>query len=184
MQWRQLAAALVLVGMTLAAARADALPGVIAAGTRLRFHLLAPVSSDQSKTGQAFTFVLLAPIEAAGLTVVAAGATGSGTVFLAGHAGTSGHEGDLTLRLDSIPTADGGLLTFADQRFAINGRNRKIQSGVLGLVPFVGVGAMFIRGSEVRVDADTPLETVLLRDATVAAVTTPGPSPLPSAAPT
>ncbi|MBD5606476.1 MAG: hypothetical protein IAI48_15505, partial [Candidatus Eremiobacteraeota bacterium] len=86
-------------------------------------------------------------------------------------AGSQGHEGDLTLRLDSLHTADGRTFSFDDQRFEIDGRNRKIVSGLLGLVPYAGVGARFIRGSDVRVDPSTPIETVLLRSATSAVIT-------------
>jgi hypothetical protein len=88
-----------------------------------------------------------------------------GTLLLAGKAGTSGHEGDLTLRLDSIPTVSGRQLIFDDQRMRINGRNRKVVAGVLGFIPYAGLGARFIRGSEISLDPQTPLTTVLDRKA-------------------
>jgi hypothetical protein len=138
----------------------------IPAGTRLRFHVDAPLSSNGSKTGQAFGFILLDPIQVDGRVIAASGAVGSGTVFLAGHAGNQGHEGDLTLRLDSLNTTGDAGVTFDDQRFQINGRNRKAAATILGFVPYAGLGAMFIRGSDVRVEPSTPIETVLLRPAT------------------
>jgi len=152
----------------------------IPAGTRLRFHVDTALSSNGSKTGQAFGFVLLDPIQVDGRVIAPSGAIGSGTVFLAGHAGNQGHEGDLTLRLDSLNTAADAGVTFDDQRFQINGRNRKAAATILGFVPYAGLGAMFIRGSDIRVDPSTPIETVLLRPATFG----PGPPsavPLPSA---
>ncbi|MBD5607041.1 MAG: hypothetical protein IAI48_18440, partial [Candidatus Eremiobacteraeota bacterium] len=133
---------------------------VMPAGTHVHFHVDAPISSSNSKTGDTFAFVLLAPIVLVDRTIPVEATTGSGTVFLAGHAGSQGHEGDLTLRLDSLHTADGRTFTFDDQRFEIDGRNRKIVSGVLGLIPYAGIGARFIRGSDVRVDPSTPIETV------------------------
>ncbi len=144
---------------------------VMPAGTHVRFHVDAPISSNDSKTGDTFAFVLLAPIVLVDRTIRVEGTTGSGTIFLAGHAGSQGHEGDLTLRLDSLHTADGRTFTFDDQRFEIDGRNRKVVSGVLGLIPYAGVGARFIRGSDVRVEPTTPIETVLLRSATSAVIT-------------
>ncbi|MBD5655448.1 MAG: hypothetical protein IAI50_09785 [Candidatus Eremiobacteraeota bacterium] len=177
---RSIGVAMLVALVTCTSAAADTAPQTVPAGTKIRFHLTAPVSSDRSRTGQTFGFVTIDPIVSGGSPVVAAGSSGSGTVYLAGHAGTSGHEGDLTLRLDSIPTTDGRFISFADQRFDINGRNRKIQSGVLGFVPFVGIGARFIRGSEVRVDADTPIDTVLLRDATIGSAPPAPPAPPPS----
>jgi hypothetical protein len=137
----------------------------VPAKTTLRFHLTEPLSSDKSKTGMPFAFVLLDPIVVDGQTLVPSGASGSGTLLLAGHAGTSGHEGDLTLRLDSIQALDGRDVYFADQQLHIDGRNKKIMAGTLGFVPFAGIGARFIRGADIRIDPATPIETVLDRAA-------------------
>ena len=95
---------------------------------------------------------MLDPVAVDGRTVIAAGATGHGTLLLAGHAGNSGHEGDLTLRLDVIPTVDNRQMVFADQRLRINGKNKKIMSGVLGVIPYAGFGARFIRGQAVVIE--------------------------------
>jgi hypothetical protein len=172
---RAFAAAVFLIATT-GVAPADRNPEYIAAGTRVQFHLTAPVSSSQSRTGQRFAFALLSPIVLDGSTIPVDGSTGSGTIVLAGHAGPNGHEGDLTLRIDSLRTADGRVVTFADQDFEINGKNYKIATGVLGFVPFVGIGAHIIRGNEITVDPSTPIETVLLHPATIAYPPTPHPS--------
>jgi len=165
-----------------AAASSPGTPAVaIPAGYRLRFHVDALISSNGSKTGQTFGFVLLDPIQVDGQVVAPSGAVGSGTVFLAGHAGNQGHEGDLTLRLDSLDAAADAGITFADQRFQINGRNRKAAATILGFVPYAGLGAMFIRGSDIRVDPSMPIETVLLRPATFAS--SPKASPATAASP-
>jgi hypothetical protein len=151
-------------------------PEIIPAKTALHFHVTRPLSSDKSETGQPFQFVLLEPVMVNERTILAAGSTGNGTLILAGHAGTSGHEGDLTLRLDSIVTADYQQLMFADQRLRINGRNKKIMSGALGFIPFAGIGARFIRGQEVQIETNQPIVTVLDRDASTL---TALPSPVP-----
>lgn len=153
----------------------------VPAGTRLKFHLTAPIQSNESKTGQAFYFSLLTPIVLGDTSIPIEGTTGSGTVYLAGHAGSSGHEGDLTLRLDSLRTTDGQLVQFADQRFKINGRNRKVIGALLGAIPYAGIGARFIRGSDVRVDPTTPIETVLARPATITVESSAAPLPTTSA---
>jgi len=143
------------------AASAPAQSPEVPPGTHLRFHLNAPLSSGKSKTGQPFAFTLLSPIRVDNGVVIPAGAQGAGTLLLAGHAGSQGHEGDLTLRLDGVRMVNGKQLRFKDQRIELNGRNRKVASGLLGFVPVVGYGAMLIRGSESRIDAKTPIETVL-----------------------
>lgn len=158
-----LAATLILT--TSAAASAGDRLETIPAKTPLHFHLAESLSSDRSITGQRFSFVMLDPIVVRGKTLVAKGTVGAGTVLLAGHSGTSGHEGDLTLRLNSIPTVDGRQLIFDDQRMRINGRNRKVMAGVLGFIPYAGLGARFIRGAEIRITRDTPVTTVLERNA-------------------
>jgi hypothetical protein len=173
---RVMLAAVLLATASIGASFDDSSANAIPAGTRLTFHVTAPISSSESKTGQPFAFVLSAPITAGPRSIPVDGTTGLGTIFLAGHAGTSGHEGDLTLRLDSLRTSDGHVVTFDDQRFQINGRNRKIVSGVLGLIPYVGIGSHFIRGSEVRVDPATPIETVILRPARLMSATDAEPS--------
>jgi hypothetical protein len=170
-------------------APATAAPDVLVAGTRLHFRLDQTLSSDRSTTGQAFTFVLTAPVKSRSGLVLPAGSMGSGTVYLAGHAGSAGHEGDLTLRLDWLRAPLGRYVNFADQRFEINGTNRKIASAVLGFVPFVGLASRFVvRGKEVEITPSTPIETVLERPAPLkarAAVPKPPPSlASPTAQPT
>ncbi len=176
-----LASALLLAAAAYATAAADTMLGTIPQGTRLRFHVTAPISSNGTKTGEAFNFVLLDPIVSDGKVIVAQGATGEGTVYLAGHAGSSGHEGDLTLRIDSAHTVDGNLITFNDQRFEVNGRNRKVAVQLLGFVPYAGLASGMIRGSDIHVGVDRTIETVLLRPATITDVTPLVPAP---AAPT
>jgi hypothetical protein len=174
---------LALLGASFLPALADETPCTIPAGTRVQFHLLAPLSSNESKTGQAFAFVLLQPIEAAGCAIPVDGTKGSGTVYLAGRSGNLGHEGDLTLRIDTLQTARGRFVTFDDQRFEVNGGNRKAESSTLGLVPDAGVAAIFIHGKDIRLDTTTPIETDLLRPAGVTNGPVPAPSPAASVRP-
>jgi hypothetical protein len=180
--FRQVAAFAFSLGVV-AGAGAEPMPGALAAGTHLRFHLTKPISSKDSRSGVPFQFVMLDPVVVDGRVVVATGTVGDGTLILAGHAGNEGHEGDLTLRLDTIDTVDHALVTFEDQRFEINGRNRKIMSSVLGFVPDAGIGAIFIRGSDARLDDKTPITTVLLRPANITTVPSALPPPGVSAAP-
>jgi hypothetical protein len=156
-----LALTAILATTIVASAALAPAPVKLPAGTHLQFHIDRPLSSDRSTSGEAFSFVLLAPVAIRGRVVVARGAIGTGTLLLAGHAGTSGHEGDLTLRLDAVLAANGTPVMFCGQRLRINGRNKKIVSGVLGFVPYAGLGARFIRGSEIRITPETPIETVL-----------------------
>jgi hypothetical protein len=139
----------------------------VPAGTHVRFHLAAPLSSNESKSGQSFGFVLTDAIEVDGRMIAAVGATGAGTLMLAGRAGNRGHEGDLTLRIDSVPTADGGKILFDNQTFEINGVNAKAASMAAGMIPFVGFFAQFIRGQEEHLGVNRIIETVLLRPADV-----------------
>ena len=168
-----------LLAATPSSARADESACTIPAGTHVTFLLNAPLSSAKNRTGEAFGFTLVRSIDAPGCTVDAEGAVGIGLVYLSGASGASGHEGDLTIRPDSIHLKDGRTVTFDDQRIGINGRNRKIASNVLGFVPFVGIAAGYIRGSDIRIDDKTPIDTVLLHPATVS-YATPTPIALPS----
>jgi hypothetical protein len=143
------------------------LNGLIPAGTKLHFHLLAPLRSDRNKAGDTFAFALLDPLVVDGQVVAVQGAIGSGTVLVSGHNGTLGHEGDLTLRLDILRVSDGQAIRFADQELEINGRDRKAESRILGLIPDAGIAAWFIRGKEIAVDPTTPIQTVTLYPATI-----------------
>ncbi len=136
-------------------------------GTRVTIRPAVALSSTDSRTGEIFGFSLARDITAPGCTISAAGTEGMGTVFLSGASGSAGHEGDLTLRLDFVRTFDRGYVVFDDQRLRINGKNRKIESAVLGFVPFAGYAAGLIRGSDVHLDALAPIETVLDRPATM-----------------
>jgi hypothetical protein len=156
-----LATAVLMATLAVNTASAPA-PASLPAGTHLRFHLVRPLMSDRNKTGQTFSFVMLEPVAVGGRTIVANGAVGSGTVVLAGHNGTSGHEGDLTLRLDELAAVNGSQVTFCKQQLRINGRNKKVMAGVLGFIPYAGLGARFIRGSEIHISTKTAIETVLL----------------------
>lgn len=129
-------------------------PVSLPAGTHVRFHLVRPLMSDRSKSGQRFSFVLLGPIEAGGRVVVANGTVGFGTVVLAGHSGAWGHEGDLTLRLDGIPAVNGAQVMFCQQRLRIDGRNKNGLAGLFGHFPL-------IRGAEIHISTKTAIETVL-----------------------
>ena len=175
-----------LVALVLAAtplcARADTGDQVctLPAGTHVTFLLNAPISSSKSQTGEAFGFTLVHAIDVPGCEIEAEGAVGTGLVYLSGASGASGHEGDLTIRPDSIRTTDGREVTFDDQRIGINGKNRKVASTVLGFVPFVGYAAGYIRGSDIHIDEKTPIDTVLMHPAVVyraKPVATSAPSP-------
>lgn len=142
-------AASVLATAVAASTIAVPTPVTLPSGTHLRFHLVRPLASDRSKAGQSFSFVLLGPVAVGGRVVVADGAVGTGTVILAGPAGASGHEGDLTLRLDQVPAVNGAAVAFCQQLLHINGRRK------------TGVFSVFARGSESRISTKTPIETVL-----------------------
>ncbi|HKU81553.1 MAG TPA: hypothetical protein VJP76_05220, partial [Candidatus Tumulicola sp.] len=176
--------AIVLAAATIAAVDPNVAPEQVPAGTPVHFHLTAALSSDESTSGQPFAFVLLEPIRVGDRVVAVAGAVGRGTLILAGHAGMKGHEGDLTLRLDSVPSADGGQIVFDNQRFEINGTNEKAMSALAGFIPFVGFFAQFMRGQEIHLPTNLAIETTLLRPATIVApppfCATPTPLPTPT----
>jgi hypothetical protein len=183
-------AVLALAAATVAATNSAAQPARIPAGTQIRFHLTAPVSSNESKTGQAFGFALLDPVLVDGKVVAAIGATGGGTLLLAGPAGSKGHEGDLTLRIDSVAAVDGGKIVFDNQHFEVNGVNEKLASTVAGFIPFVGFFAQFMRGQDEHLKVSDAIQTTLLRPAIITppppicAPPSPTSSPSPAASPT
>jgi hypothetical protein len=147
----------------------------VPAGTAVHFHLNAPISSADSKSGTPFTFTLIAPIVATGGITIPSGSYGHGTLILAGRAGHSGHEGDLTLQLVSVTMSGHRQLNFVNQRFEVNGRNQKIVAGVLGFAPYIGIGAMFIRGSDITIGVKNPVLTVLKNPAPIVLLKIPKP---------
>jgi hypothetical protein len=66
-------------------------------------------------------------------------------------------------------------LNFVNQRFEINGRNQKIVAGVLGFAPYIGIGAMFIRGSDITIGVNNPVLTVLKNPAPIVVLKMPKP---------
>lgn len=178
----RLSATLSLCAVALTPVLADPTPGMsnatIPSGTRLRFHLTAPLASDRNKAGDAFSFALLDPVVVDGQVLVARGALGTGTVLVSGHNGTLGHEGDLTLRLNGVRVSESKAVHFADQQFEVNGGNRKAESRILGIIPDAGIAALFMRGKEIHIDTTTPMQTVLLHPAAITdAPAAPAPSP-------
>jgi hypothetical protein len=157
---------------------------MVPAGTAIRFHLDQQLSSADSKTGQPFTFTLLDPILISPVYTIRRGTRGAGTLILAGHAGTGGHEGDLTLQLLSVRVSARTKLRLDNQRIEVNGKNEKVAAGVLGFVPYVGLGAHFIRGADITIPTNVPVRTILTSPATVtSADATPVPAPTPSPEP-
>jgi hypothetical protein len=155
--------------------RANALEGsssvtTLPIGTRLSFHLRDPISTDRNQTGQQFTFVLSNEVMLGGKTVLAAGRKGMGTLVVAGHSGMRGHEGDLTLELDSTCSADGRFVAFDHEKIEIDGKRRSNQASVLSHVPIVGIGAMLMRGSSMTIDPKQTINVVLQHDATISQV--------------
>ena len=127
-------------------------------GTPLQVKLSEALSSNGSKTGQVFAFTMATPVTVEGRVVVEAGAKGKGTVVLAGHAGGSGHEGDLKLRFNSVSAAGGGMLPLAAD-FTTEGHKRKTAALLSGFIPFVGMGAPYlIRGDDIEIKAGTVLK--------------------------
>jgi hypothetical protein len=131
-----------------------------------KLHLMRPVSSAKSKPGEGVAFEMSEPIVVAGETIVERGAKGHLTVVVSGHAGSSGHEGDLTLRFDGVDATQGRHLVFDRQVIEINGHNNKVASAVLGFTPIVGLGARFIRGKDVTIEPSRVMTTILLHPAT------------------
>ena len=141
----------------------------IPAGTAVTVRLDAPASSADGNTGKPFTFHAVAPVVIDGSVVIAAGAFGTGTIELEGKSGSSGHEGNLKLKFETIRAVDGSAIPLA-RELAWNGKQRKAASFLLGFVPVVGMGASFIRGEDIVVPADAPLT---IATASAAAVTPP-----------
>ena len=136
------------------------------AGTTIHFHTMTTLSSKTSKSGSSFIFAMSSPIMRNGKTLVATGATGNGTLVLAGPAGIKGHEGDLTLRLENVWTVKKHVLNL-NQTIAIDGRNIKAYTAALGFVPFVGAAGMLLHGQDITISPSQTITTVLKQDAII-----------------
>ncbi len=167
-----------LLAITLSLLGASPEPTIdtIPAGTTMSFHLSESTASNEGQAGRPFSFVVVDPVRVDGREVVASGAIGTGCILVAGHAGSAGHEGDITLRFDSMPTVDGREARFSNELLKAYGKNRKLQSGLFGLVPYVGIAARLIRGSDIRLDANTVFHGPLDHAVTIVSAATALPS--------
>jgi len=136
-------------------------------GTRIAFHVNEPLSANKTKTGEQFQFALTEALKYHDQVIIPAGQIGNGTVLLAGHSSMGGHEGDLTLRLDWIQTNDGRFVAFNNQQVKINGKKRSGEVSFLRLIPYVGMGANLMNGSNSEIDQNRVISTTLTQEAKV-----------------
>jgi hypothetical protein len=157
-----LALALIRPSAAHAAVARLAPPLIVPAGTALSVSVTAALVSNVAKTGDSFTFVTDADVIANGIVIVRKGTVGSGTVAFAGGAGGHGHEGNLHLVFDEIPsTLKAPLLLGIESDF--NGHKQRTIGLISGASWLTGFGAA-VRGGQAVVVPEQTIELHVASD--------------------
>lgn len=124
----------------------------LAAGTELQVELVDPLSSATAHLGDKFALRLVTPIVSDGVEIVHAGALGDGEVIDAAHSGMAGKAGKLIISSRHLDL-NGHSVRIRGMTLMLHGTPQVgVASGVMW-VPYVGITAAFIEGSEVVLPA-------------------------------
>jgi hypothetical protein len=142
--------------MKMSAGRAVADSGdqevVIADGTQVRLRLLQTVSSASAKVEDRVVFEAVEDITVDGVTVVAAGARGEGTVTRAQRRKSFGRRGRLDFSIDTVETVDGQKVPLRFSR-SLRGKDLYGTAGVVTIL--TGPFGVFVKGKNVEVTTGT-----------------------------
>ena len=159
----------------------------LAAGSVVELQLGESLSSARHKRGDRFTLRLSQPLAVAGAEPIPAGTPAVGEVVHGARSRGGGHPGELLIA--------GRYLEFNGRQIPLRGLSvgqsgRDQINGAMGAAFVIGPFAMFVRGREIEIPADTALRAKLAQDldlpvaGTVAATATAAlpVSPSPAAA--
>jgi len=154
-------------------------PVVLAsAGSRVLVELTEPVSSQTNKRGDTFGLRLAAPILKDGQIVVPAGATGGGQVVDAQPSGMMGRPSKLVLAARYLEI-DGKRVPLKALELGIAGQDNTVTVMAVSTIPYVGIGALFIKGGEIEAPSGTQAYAKLAADYPGAPAAASAPPPTP-----
>ena len=121
-------------------------------GTEVRLRLKQSLSSATAKERELLLFETVADVKVGGVTVIAGGAEGRGTVVRAQHRKSFGRRGELELSFDTVEAVDGQAISLRAER-SHRGDERYGTAGVVTLL--VGPFGAFVKGKDIEVPAGT-----------------------------
>lgn len=168
-------------GATASVAAAPAPCCRLAAGSVVELQLGESLSSARHKRGDRFALRLSQPLAVAGAEPIPAGTPAVGEVVHGARSRGGGHPGELLIA--------GRYLEFNGRRIPLRGLSvghsgRDQINGAMGAAFVIGPFAMFVRGHEIEIPADTALRAKLAQDLDLpVAGTAAAPAPAPAALP-
>lgn len=121
-------------------------------GTEVRLRLIQRMSSATAKVNDTVRFEVMNDVAVGGRTVIAAGASATGTVVEAAPKRSFGRSGKLNFTIDAVKAVDDDNIRLRSTK-ENQGDNSFGKAGVVGLLagPFAG----FVRGKDVEIETGT-----------------------------
>ena len=135
----------------------------IPAGTQVELELVNTLSSTTSHLADRFAIRLAAPISVNGVEVVAAGAVGQGEVIDVGRSGMGGKQGKLIISARYLDL-NGQRVRLRGMTLMAAGESQVDLARHVMLVPYAGIAAGFITGSEISIPSGTRARARLADD--------------------
>lgn len=133
---------------------------VVPGGTTVDVSLTEPISSATANANDQVAIVVKRPVIVNGWIVIPAGANGHATVTSVEHAGSNGSGGKITMSVDWVYSADGGMLQLSTTNHASESGDTKGAASTATLISWALLGPVgffahnFVRGKDVTIGTD------------------------------
>ena len=133
---------------------------VVPGGTVVQVSLTEPISSATANVNDQVAVVVKKEVDVNGWVVIPAGSTGHATVTTVEHAGSNGSGGKLSMSVDWVYSADGGMIQLSTTNHASESGDTKGAASTATLLSWVFLGPVgffahnFVRGRDVTISTD------------------------------
>lgn len=133
---------------------------VVPGGTVVQVSLTEPISSATANVNDQVAVVVKKEVDVNGWVVIPAGSTGHATVTTVEHAGSNGSGGKLSMSVDWVYSADGGMIQLSSTNHASESGDTKGAASTATLLSWVLLGPVgffahnFVRGRDVTISTD------------------------------
>jgi hypothetical protein len=133
---------------------------LVPGGTTVVVSLAEPISSATASVNDQVAVVVRKPVLVNGWIVVPAGSNGHATVTAVEHAASNGSGGKLSISVDWVYSADGGMIALSTTNHASESGDKKGAASTATLLSWVFLGPVgffahnFVRGQEVIIGTD------------------------------
>ena len=133
---------------------------VVPGGTTVVVSLAEPISSATANANDQVAVIVKKPVVVYGWIVVPAGANGHATVTAVEHAASNGSGGKLSMSVDWVYSADGGMIQLSTTNHASESGDAKGAASTATLLSWVFLGPLgffahnFVRGRDVTIGTD------------------------------